>query len=514
MSANNTLHNSENIQLDIAPLKLSDDSKLSLYSDCVVIHALDDYIVVDGEVTKQLGKRIGIYHPLISRVLVPDEFEWNVIDQLSRSSSISMRQLEQHYNGQFSRVADILAEFRHFGLVLEETEQLNFDIQPEYNAAELYINITERCNFSCPGCATASDLIAPSQARSLNRSTTKLFLERFFHACAEKGITQSRVKWAGGEPMLKDSYQIIVATQETIQQLRRLYPDISLKQVILTNGVFLNNEKIDFALKHNMHVSVSLWGTALFQDTARRPRNKRETFPYIIENLRKLHESGGSYNVNYVLTPENAIDFPEFISIMWDVEHPNFVGKNWRNKEPVPLGINFFRPQTQAQIEDVFESYRLMENSLRFGFARILDMIKRGINVQSLHNIDYLSLFSLTTTPCGSGFNYIAVGPEGAAPCHEGLFRMKPNLDRITQGENMFDIVNEYYQHDRELLHGTNIEFKEGKRLKLHGGQGCPRLARMENNGNLGTAASTSTLYNAIYEELLSLETMRQITRL
>ncbi|MCP4371114.1 MAG: hypothetical protein GY797_23815, partial [Deltaproteobacteria bacterium] len=235
--------------------------------------------------------------------------------------------------------------------------------------------------------------------------------------------------------------------------------------------------------------------------------------PAIIENIRQLHKAETRFNVNYVLTPDNALDFPDFLSMMWDVEHPSFIGRNGRNKQPIPLGINFFRPQSLAQLKSIAKSYQVMENGLRLGFARTLNMIKRGINIQPLRTIDYLNLFNLTTIPCGAGFSYLAMGVHGVAPCHEGLFMMKSNLERIKQGENMFDLASEYFKGEQELLHSPNITFEKGQNLMFHGGQGCPRLAKKENNGKLGVAASTSKFYNAIYEELLSLETMRQLYR-
>jgi len=147
------------------------------------------------------------------------------------------------------------------------------------------------------------------------------------------------------------------------------------------------------------------------------------------------------------------------------------------------------------------------------GFDRIHDMILRGIPIQALNKMDYLDLFHTIITTCGSGYNYIAVGPEGVASCHEGLFGLESNMQRIRNGENILSIAAEEYQGEKDHLLGPNIRFDNTEKsvLSLHGGQGCPRLTRHENNGSLGVASSTSYLYDAIYPHMLSLEVMRQM---
>jgi hypothetical protein len=499
------------LELDIPPLQFRDATKLLVYPDCVIVHELAGYIVGDGPATKQLGRRLGLYHPITSAISILDDFEWTIFDALSAAPALSLRCLEERYDPACTPVRRVLEEFRQAGLLLEQGEQFDLEVRQQFQTSELYVNTTQMCNFACPGCATASDVIPLREARTLDRESIALYLTQFVQACAERGINEVRVKWAGGEPLLKPSYAMIVAAQDVVERLRREHPDMHIEQTILTNGALLADQHIAFARAHDMHVSVSLWGIGALQDALRRPRGRKGTFPVIIDAIRKLHEAGVTYNINHVLTPGNAAQFADFITMLWDIDHPTFVARDWHAPRPLPVGVNFFRPQHAMQRAEIAEGYRLIEQGLRRGFARMLEMIQRGIALPPLHSIDYLDLFKLTLTPCGSGFNYVAVGAQGAVPCHEDLYAMRPNRDRIQQGENLFEVANEPYQAERDLLLGPNIRFEDNNILMWHGGQGCPRLARAENNGHLGVAASTSRLYLAIYEELLALESMRQL---
>ena len=131
--------------------------------------------------------------------------------------------------------------------------------------------------------------------------------------------------------------------------------------------------------------------------------------------------------------------------------------------------------------------------------------------MQPVSSFDYLRITSSTIRSCGSGLNYIAVGPEGVSDCHEGLYNMRSNIEEIKKGRNLFDISEKYMNHE-PIKSAFDIEFStKDELLKFHGGQGCPRVAIDEHNGNIKKASSVEFLYKNIFDELLSLEVMKAI---
>src|SRR6185436_3703757 len=144
-----------------------DATELLLYADCVVVHELEGYTLADGPPTKRLKRHLGIYHPITCAISVLDDFEWAIFDALSMAPVVSLRCLEQRYDPACMPVRRILEEFRQAGLLLEQGEQLDLQVRQQFQTSELYINTTQMCNFACPGCATASDIIPLRSALTL-----------------------------------------------------------------------------------------------------------------------------------------------------------------------------------------------------------------------------------------------------------------------------------------------------------------------------------------------------------
>lgn len=468
-------------------------------------------------------ERLGVYHPVTSELTRLEDDAVLVYDAC-KNGSISTEDISNTTGLNSDRVQDITEELQSRMLLLAQGQEVDIVFHPQFlEEAEVYIETTEACNFGCSGCATGVDRYESGQARSLDTETLKVFLTSSVRSAQEKGIGGLRFKWAGGESLLPISLKLIREAQATIRGLEVEYPSIKLSQVVLTNGSHLSAEVVEELKGWNMHVSVSLWGIGDKNDKARGVRREKDKYPNIIKGIQRLHEAGISYNIHHVVTPDNAVNFSDFVRAMWDTEDESFVGKDWEwvgDRGPIPVGISFFRPQTEHQLKLLKEyGYGQMVSGLQGGFEVILDLITRGLKIQPLDKIDYLQLFGVVPTVCGSGFNYIAAGPRGVASCHEALFSMSENLDTIRAGSNLIDIANIGYAGERQKLIGINMRFPDGgnravnETLALHGGTGCPRTIRAENNGALGNVSSIAYgVYAKIVEQILSLETMRRLT--
>lgn len=456
------------------------------------------------------GRNIGVYSPITNNIYIPNKDEWRVLNAIHKGSPKTILELNGVLEIPLVKIETMVQELARNELIYEEGMVDNISVGYKVSSAQMYVKLTEGCNFACPGCVTASNKIAPSEAKTLDIETLTLYLRSFVRSAYEKGIKSVKIKWAGGEPLLQQAYRLIVDSQKTLFDLKKTYPGEDIEQVILTNGVFIDRVKAIFAKEHDINLSVSLWGTQRIQDFERKPRNKMESYLKIIENLEILEEIDVKYTLNHVITPSNVSNFSEFINSMWDVNHSLYVGKNWRSKHPVPLYIAFYRPQSLYNKITLDNQYSLIENGLRRGFVEIKRIIETGIKIQPLNRIDYLNLSGIVGTPCGSGYNYVAAGPKGVVSCHEALYDMHENLESVKAGINLFDLVNKNQLQERELYLGTNIKFREYEYIGLHGGQGCPRMRKIENNGDLKVEGSITRFYLNILDELLSLECLRQ----
>jgi len=399
--------------------------------------------------------------------------------------------------------------------VEENTRSL--EIIQTFPETELYIELTESCNLKCQGCAVGSERIASKDALLMEEDVLKSILEGTFRSVEDlrqkdPSRNKIKIKYAGGEPLLPKAFKLIEKSQKMISILSTEYPEIEFRQVILTNGVLINDEIIEKIKKWNMSVSVSLWGLGGENDKARGMRHGFDSASKVLNGIRKLTEADIRFNVNHVVSPANADKLKDFVSSMWDINSESFIGKDWNfpnETKPIPVAIQFLRPQTLSQME-------MLENtggaeSMIVGIKEMFDvaigLTRKGISIPGLQKLDYLQPFDgVTAFTCGSGINYIAAGPRGISNCHEGLYMMERNLEMINSGENLLNIVNEPYVGNISDIAGINRDYSNidpslQLALALHGGGGCPRVEQLSGGANLGAKSNTFT--KRIYAEIL-----------
>lgn len=503
------------VEMPTTPQETFPHHDLELFTGLVPVHVLDGYKESGLQMIPEWSdQRLGYWHPVTSRINFHGKYGLLIHDALA-SGAKSVEEVSGKIWGLGSLFAEkALRTMWSQWLIVDRQKTQQVELKSIMDTAEMYVETTESCNLSCRGCATKSDVILTQEARTLSQEMAELYIRSFIRSSAEKGFSQADIKWAGGESLLYKPFQVIKNAQMLIKQLQIEYPTVKIKQTILTNGILINDDIIKFARENDVHISVSLWGIGQVQESARRPKGRVASYLPVINNIQHLHESGVSYNVSHVVTPGNAFDFGRFLETMWDTQSPNFIFAESNRKTPVNLGINFFRSQTEQELEYMkTEGYAKMVDGLRRGFAAIHSMIKRGVLVPPLNRWDYMDLLNPLMTPCGTGFNYVAVGPDGVASCHEKLYEMNNNVDMVKAGTNLFDLANADYKDEKNLLLGPNIVFpKTAEALKLHGASGCPISTKVETHGNLGIAGSvTDQLYTQIFPEILSLEAMRQL---
>jgi sulfatase maturation enzyme AslB (radical SAM superfamily) len=411
--------------------------------------------------------------------------------------------------------------------VMDQPKSL--EIIQTFPETELYIELTESCNLKCQGCAVGSERIASKDALLMEEDVLWSVLEGTFRSVEE--IRQSdpsrnkiKIKYAGGEPLLPKAFKLVEGAQEMISTLQGKYPEIEFRQVVLTNGVLINDEIVKKLKEWDMSVSVSLWGLGDENDKARGMRQGFDSASKVLNGIKKLTEADIRFNVNHVVSPANADKLKDFVSSMWDITSESFIGKDWsfpNRKRPIPVAIQFLRPQTLSQmemLEDTGGAERMIKG-IREMFDVAVSLTRKGINIPGLKKLDYLQPFDgVTAFTCGSGINYVAAGPKGIANCHEGLYMMDPNLHELNSGQNLLNIVNAPYANNIGDIAGisrdySNIDPSLQLALALHGGGGCPRVEQLSGGANLGTKSNlfTKRIYAEILPTFLAFEAERRI---
>ena len=437
----------------------------------------------------------------------------NKIKQKTLEDEQTTEEIAKKFSTTQKKVSNQIKKLKSLGFFTTKTQK-NKNTPPKTpETISIYAELTEACNFRCPGCATSVDR---RQAASVTMSLEEIKnqLTQIAKSLQKRKIKNLKIKYAGGEPLLPMVLQRIVDIQPFIDNIKTKY-DLKIDQVILTNGVFLEQAIPKLKKMKNIRMSVSLWALGKKNDEARGKPNNTPTFDKIINGMKLLTESNIRFSIHHVLTPYNAKNFAEFLTAVWDVEHPTFIGKKFL-KNPIPLSINLFRPQIDIQSKQLIaKGYKDMVTGIKQGFRVINNLLDRNIPLQPLNSFDYLNFSKVKTKTCGSGYNYISFGPnKSIVPCHQLLSTAEKNTDSskdpITTANEKFKKIHKSNSKTHFDNKPKDISPKIWEVLSLHGGKGCPLVNKMENR-EVGHVSSM--VYEKIVPYLLSLFLKQQLSK-
>ncbi len=417
------------------------------------------------------------------------------------------------------------------GVIYDSKTSINIEtlnINQFHPETELYLELSESCNMNC-ACAVGVDQMKASGhvPEQMSRQTLEIILRGLFDA-QEKLRSQNpekdsiKIKYAGGEPLFPKNLELIGQAQSILDELGKEHPNIKFRQIILTNGLLLNDKVVELIKKNDIHVSVSLWGLGDDNDKERGMRKGFNSSDRVLNGIKRMVEAGVTFNVNHVVSPSNAHKLALFVEKMWNINSPNFVGKDWNfvdGKKPLAVAIQFLRPQTSEHLQTLLQGGTgAMIDGVNKMFEVAIKLLKDGIYVPGLRKVDYLQPFDgVTGFTCGSGINYVAAGPRGVANCHEGLYGMDPNLSQLENGMNPLELANNTYKDIASIASVSRdysaIDTSMHLPLALHGGGGCPRVENLSSESGFGITSNTFTkiVYAGIFDKYLEFEATRRI---
>ncbi len=247
----------------------------------------------------------------------------------------------------------------------------------------------------------------------------------------------------GGEPLM--NFDVVKETVAYARGLEKKH-NKNFRFTITTNGVLLDDDKIDFINKEMSNVVLSLDGRKDVNDAMRKTISGGGSYDFIAPKFLKLCEKRGfkNYFVRGTFTKDN-IDFSE------DVYHLNELGFDEISVEPAVTDAKYSYALTEDDLPAVFAEYERLAD-------RMLVSIDNDKGFNFFHfNID------LSGGPCaikrlrgcGSGNEYVAITPEGDIyPCHQFVGYPEYLMGSLYTGEfnseikKSFSTANIYNKED------------------------------------------------------------------
>ncbi len=347
------------------------------------------------------------------------------------------------------------------------------------------LHVAHDCNIRCAYCfASQGDFEGDRSLMPLE--TGKKALE---FLCQNSGNRRNlEVDFFGGEPLM--NFQVVKDLVVFGRKLEKKY-NKNFRFTLTTNGVLLDDEKIEFIDKEMSNVVLSMDGRPSVNDKMRYTISGGGTYDIILPKFQKMAKKreGRSYYVRGTFTKYNT----DFAS---DVIHMADQGFEHISVEPVVAKPEHHYALSEEDLPAIFEQYDAL--------AR--DMVKRRKNHKEFNFFHFM--IDLSQGPCiakrlsgcGAGAEYIAVTPEGDIyPCHQFVGDENFKMGSVLTGE-----MNRTMNSEFKEAHVYNKEDCKTCWAKFYCSGGCHANAFNFNNDinkpySLGCEMEKKRLECALY---------------
>ncbi len=304
----------------------------------------------------------------------------------------------------------------------------------------LCLHVSHDCNLSCGYCfASKGDYL--SGRRLMPADVAEKAVDYLIRNSGSRSNIE--IDFFGGEPLL--NFEVITKTVEYAKALENSTGK-KFYFTITTNGMLLDDDKIDFINRHMDNIVISIDGRKEVHDAIRCDRAGNGSYdrivPAAVELVKGREEK--SYYIRGTFTSANT-DFSK------DVMYLAGLGFREISLEPV-VGAGHRLFIKEEDVPAILEEYEKLA-------AIYLEQQKSGSKIRFYHFC--LDLYEgpciyKRLSSCGAGVEYFAVSPEGSIyPCHQFVGRPE-----FIMG-NIYDGINEHGVRLGREFGSSNIETKD-----------------------------------------------------
>lgn len=255
--------------------------------------------------------------PYVKKLKLKDGF-W-VLNHSLLMEQIYFKDLSLLNNSDFNKIL-----FKKRFLNDEQTEkEIRDSIVKNANNDEfnlLRILLTDLCNLKCEYCKvcnnTAKPLATPSPIERVHDAVNSLF---------EKNTKPKAIHITGGEPLI-----FYDRVKEIISYIRDKYSSKNYKYIIIigTNGVFLDQPKIDFFKKNKVKLIISLDGDKK-ANSLRVMRDGKSSYNHTVSAIEKLKKAKIEFGISMVIGSHNVSKTNKNIDEIIRKFNPSSLGVNF-----------------------------------------------------------------------------------------------------------------------------------------------------------------------------------------
>ena len=283
------------------------------------------------------------------------------------------------------------------------------------------LNIAHDCNLACKYCFASTGDFGCGKKELMPLETAKKAVDFLIEKSGK--IKNLEMDFFGGEPLM--NWKVVTETVKYARSLEKKY-NKNFRFTLTTNGILLDDEKIDFINKEIYDVVLSLDGKKETNDRFRVTRSGNGSYDLIIPKFKKLisKRNGKKYYVRGTYTKKN-------INFIDDVMHIYDLGFTEISMEPVLCDDTF---KYTISKEDLPEILKQEEELCK----KLINMKNTGKNINFFNfNIDIEKgpCVIKRLKGCGCGNDYVAITPNGDIfACHQMVGQDEFKMGNLNEG--------------------------------------------------------------------------------
>lgn len=284
----------------------------------------------------------------------------------------------------------------------------------------LCLHVAHDCNLKCDYCFAAQGNFKGDRSL-MSLETGKRALEFLVENSGNRRNLE--VDFFGGEPLM--NFQVVKDLVEYGRELEKKY-NKRFRFTITTNGVLLDEDKMDFINENMENIVMSIDGRKEINDNMRKTITGKGSYDIILPKFKAMAEKrkDKDYYIRGTFTNRN-IDFSKDIM--------DFYKNGFKSVsvEPVVTSEKEEYALREEHLNRVLEEYEKFSREY-------INIKKRDKDFNFFHFMIDLTqgpCIIKRTVGCGAGSEYLAITPEGDLyPCHQFVGEKEFNLGNIFEG--------------------------------------------------------------------------------
>lgn len=269
----------------------------------------------------------------------------------------------------------------------------------------LCLHVAHDCNMRCQYCFAETGEYKVGKRELMSLDVAIKAIDYLLTSSSTRRNLE--VDFFGGEPLL--NFEVVKKTVKYAKEQEKKY-NKNIRFTLTTNGVLLNDEKIDFLKNNNIQLIMSHDGRKEVHNNMRPLAGKQGSYNKVTKNFQNAVNRGiEDYHIRGTFTAYNK----DFVK---DIEHIIELGFDRISFEPVVTDPKEDYALEYKDLKDLKQEYEKLAQLY-------IKEHKKGNGFKFFHyeiDLNQGPCLAKRLSGCGAGYDYLAVAPNGDLyPCHQ-----------------------------------------------------------------------------------------------